>query len=178
MHITNIESCRATLFIFGATGDLATKKILPSLQQWYGDETPFAKIWCLGRRPLDETAFFSLVESKGGFKLSDVLKNRIRYHALTSMIPRPIRHWQTSLTKGRPPLNVFSFWPSSPKPFLPLQPNCTPRVFSSKTDPTIACCSKNPSAIAWKLQGKSNPILWLWRQKNNCTGSTITWVKK
>ncbi len=82
MQIRNNESCRAILFIFGATGDLATKKIFPSLQQWYGDETPFAKIWCLGRRPLDEAAFFSLVESKGGFKLSDALKNRIGYHCL------------------------------------------------------------------------------------------------
>ena len=77
-----MEFRNATLFIFGATGDLATKKILPSLQQWYGNETPFAKIWCLGRRPLDEAAYFSLVESKGGFKLSEVLKNRIRYHRL------------------------------------------------------------------------------------------------
>ncbi len=82
MHTRNTEFCSAILFIFGATGDLAAKKILPSLQQWYGDETPFAQICCLGRRPLDEAAYFSLVESKGGFKLSDVLKNRIRYHCL------------------------------------------------------------------------------------------------
>jgi glucose-6-phosphate 1-dehydrogenase len=52
------------------------------LQQWYGDETPFTEVWCLGRRPLDEAAYFSLVENKGGFTLSDGLKNRIRYHCL------------------------------------------------------------------------------------------------
>ncbi|KAB2927127.1 MAG: glucose-6-phosphate dehydrogenase, partial [Leptonema illini] len=56
----------AELFIFGATGDLAVKKILPALQQWHGEESPFAVIWCLGRRPLDNDGYCTLVEEKGG----------------------------------------------------------------------------------------------------------------
>jgi glucose-6-phosphate 1-dehydrogenase len=72
----------ATLLLFGATGDLATKKILPALEQWYGEETPFARIWCLGRRPFDTAAYLSLVETKGGFRLSEAVKQRISYHCL------------------------------------------------------------------------------------------------
>jgi glucose-6-phosphate 1-dehydrogenase len=70
------------LFIFGATGDLAAKKILPALQQWYGEAAPFTRIWCLGRRPLDGPGYFSAIESKGGFQLSAALRKRIRYHRL------------------------------------------------------------------------------------------------
>ncbi len=77
-----MASSDVDLFIFGATGDLAAKKILPALQQWYDDAGLFTRIWCLGRRPLDEPAYFSVVESKGGFRLSAPLRNRIRYHCL------------------------------------------------------------------------------------------------
>jgi hypothetical protein len=127
---------------------------------------------------LDEAAYFAPVESKGGFQLTDVLKNRIGYHRLDFDDSPAYRDLASRHDEGTSTAQRLFFWQSNPKPFLPLQPNYTPRVFSRKTDPTIACRSKNPSAIAWKLQGKSNPILWLWRQKNNCTGSTITWVKK
>jgi glucose-6-phosphate 1-dehydrogenase len=72
----------ADLFVFGATGDLAVKKILPALQQWYGDESPFDVIWCLGRRPLDDDGFIALVEQKGGFPLETEMRRRIRYHRL------------------------------------------------------------------------------------------------
>lgn len=72
----------ATLFLFGATGDLAAKKILPALQQWYEEETPFAQIWCLGRRPLDAKAYISLIETKGGLRLGETLKRRLGYHRL------------------------------------------------------------------------------------------------
>ncbi len=77
-----MENNGATLCIFGATGDLAAKKILPALQQWYGEETPFTKIWCLGRRPLETTAYISFIETKGEFRLGEALKGRIRYHRL------------------------------------------------------------------------------------------------
>jgi len=72
----------ATLLLFGATGDLATKKILPALEQWYGEEIPFARIWCMGRRPFDTVAYLSLVATKGDFLLSEAVKQRIRYHCL------------------------------------------------------------------------------------------------
>ncbi|MGB3211107.1 MAG: glucose-6-phosphate dehydrogenase [Desulforhopalus sp.] len=77
-----MEHSGSILFIFGATGDLAAKKILPALQQWNVDETPFKKIWCLGRRQLDEKDYISLIESKGDFRLSETLRNRIGYHKL------------------------------------------------------------------------------------------------
>ncbi len=72
----------AVLIIFGATGDLAAKKILPALLQWYADETPFAKIWCFGRRSLDVESYISLIEKKGDFHLSKALKDKIAYHRL------------------------------------------------------------------------------------------------
>ena len=77
-----MENRGSLLFIFGATGDLATKKILPALQQWYGEEAPFARIWCLGRRALDQGGYCRLAEEKGGFRLSDPLRARIAYHRL------------------------------------------------------------------------------------------------
>lgn len=77
-----MENRGSLLFIFGATGDLATKKILPALQHWYGEEVPFARIWCLGRRALDKGGYCRLVEEKGGFRLSDPLRARIAYHRL------------------------------------------------------------------------------------------------
>ncbi len=77
-----MENTGAVLCIFGATGDLAAKKILPALQQWYEKECPFARIWCLGRRPLDNTAYHTFVEEKGAFQLSEQLKEIIGYHRL------------------------------------------------------------------------------------------------
>jgi glucose-6-phosphate 1-dehydrogenase len=77
-----MENSGAVLCIFGATGDLATKKILPALQQWYGEECPFDRIWCLGRRPLDKSAYHAFVESKGDFELSEQLKAIVGYHRL------------------------------------------------------------------------------------------------
>jgi glucose-6-phosphate 1-dehydrogenase len=174
VHITNIESCRATLFIFGATRGLATKKILPSLQQWYGDETPFAKIWCLGRRPLDKAAYFALIESKGGFQLSDVLKNHIGYHCLELDDSPAYTALANSLDEETSTAQRLFFLAVKLDTFLTITTKLHATGLFIKDRTTIACCSKNPSAIAWKLHGKSNPILSLWRQKNNCTGSTIT----
>jgi glucose-6-phosphate 1-dehydrogenase len=70
------------LCIFGATGDLAAKKILPALQQWSKEGLPFAHIWCLGRRPLETNAYLALIEAKGNFRLGEQLRERIAYHRL------------------------------------------------------------------------------------------------
>lgn len=72
----------AILCIFGATGDLAAKKILPALEQWDEQEFPFPRIWCLGRRPLDDAAYLAFVERKGGFRFSEPRKACIRYHQI------------------------------------------------------------------------------------------------
>ena len=77
-----MKNSGVTLFIFGATGDLAAKKILPALTQWYDEETPFTAIWCLGRRHFDRAAYISFVEAKGDFRLNEALKKRISYHRL------------------------------------------------------------------------------------------------
>ena len=77
-----MSGIEAELFVFGATGDLAVKKILPALQQWYGEESPFAVIWCLGRRPLDNDGYCALVKEKGGLSLNPAIRDRIRYHRL------------------------------------------------------------------------------------------------
>ena len=71
----------AILVLFGATGDLAATKILPALQQWEGD-LPFARIWCLGRRPLDTNAYLKLIEARSGFRPDKALREAIVYHPL------------------------------------------------------------------------------------------------
>ena len=71
----------ATLVLFGATGDLAGGKILPALGQWDGP-LPFARVWCLGRRPLDTAAYLGLIEEKSGFRPDDPLRQALRYHQL------------------------------------------------------------------------------------------------
>ena len=77
-----MDTSNTVLCVFGATGDLAAKKILPALQQLHGEESPFARIWCLGRRPLDDSSFHSFIENKGNFQLSEQLKAIIGYHRL------------------------------------------------------------------------------------------------
>lgn len=73
---------RAELFIFGATGDLAVKKILPALQQWLQSECPFAAVRCLGRRPLDDAGYFAMAQEKGGFVIDPAMRRLLRYHRL------------------------------------------------------------------------------------------------
>ncbi|MBM9616164.1 glucose-6-phosphate dehydrogenase (NADP(+)) [Desulfobulbus rhabdoformis] len=70
------------LCIFGATGDLAAKKIFPALQQWSDESLPMGRIWCLGRRPLDTEQFIEFIEAKGDVQLSESLRNQLTYHKL------------------------------------------------------------------------------------------------
>lgn len=70
------------LCIFGATGDLAAKKIFPALQQWSGDELPMRRIWCLGRRALDTERYMDFIEARGNIRLSESLRRRIEYQRL------------------------------------------------------------------------------------------------
>jgi len=70
------------LCIFGATGDLAAKKIFPALQQWSGDALPMRRIWCLGRRSLDTERYLDFIEARGNIRLSESLRQRIEYHRL------------------------------------------------------------------------------------------------
>lgn len=76
-----------SLLLFGATGDLAAKKILPALCQWYEDATPYDTIWCLGRRPLDTEGYLAFIEGKGKFSLCPELRRRIHYVSLEFETP-------------------------------------------------------------------------------------------
>ncbi|MGD9949979.1 MAG: glucose-6-phosphate dehydrogenase [Desulfobulbus sp.] len=70
------------LCIFGATGDLAAKKIFPALQQWSDDALPMRRIWCLGRRSLDTERYIDFIEARGNIHLGESLRKRIEYHRL------------------------------------------------------------------------------------------------
>lgn len=77
-----MDALGGVLCIFGATGDLAAKKILPALQQWSEEGLPFSRVWCLGRRALDAEGYLALIEAKGAVCLGEQLRKRIEYHRL------------------------------------------------------------------------------------------------
>lgn len=70
------------LILFGATGDLVAKKILPALDQWADGTLPYSSIWCLGRRPFETDTYLAFIEGKGGMHLNDALRGRIHYAPL------------------------------------------------------------------------------------------------
>ncbi|MGB5823792.1 MAG: hypothetical protein WBH44_06925, partial [Proteocatella sp.] len=65
--------------LFGATGDLVAKKILPALNQWYEYAKPYDVILCLGRRSFGSEDYLKFIEMKGKLKLGDNLRSHIRY---------------------------------------------------------------------------------------------------
>lgn len=70
------------LVLFGATGDLATKKILPALNKWYDYEIPYSKILCLGRKNFTTDKYIEFIETKGSSVLNENIKNYIEYICL------------------------------------------------------------------------------------------------
>lgn len=73
---------RELLVLFGATGDLAAKKIIPAINKWYEYEIPYSKILCLGRRRITTDKYIELIEVKGKVTLSETIKNHIEYICL------------------------------------------------------------------------------------------------
>lgn len=69
----------SVLVIFGATGDLVAKKILPALNQWYEDARPYDLILCLGRRSFGNKEYLKFIEMKGELKLSNNLRSCMKY---------------------------------------------------------------------------------------------------
>lgn len=65
--------------LFGATGDLTAKKILPALNQWFGKAAPYDRIWCMGRRRFNTDEYLDFIEAKGAFRLTDAVRSRISY---------------------------------------------------------------------------------------------------
>ena len=111
----------ALLFLFGATGDLVAKKVLPALQQWDNGRPPFVRIWCLGRRPFDTTAYIAHVEQKGGFRIAGPLQTAIRYHQLDfadSAAYRDLAHKVTAT--GDPAAPRLFFLAVRPEAFVPI----------------------------------------------------------
>lgn len=70
------------LVIFGSTGDLIAKKVLPALNQWYEEQSPYDQILCLGRRPFSVNAYKDFIEAKGQFQWQDALKDKVAYMGL------------------------------------------------------------------------------------------------
>lgn len=72
--------------IFGATGDLTTKKLIPALYRLYEEDRmpePF-KILCIGRRPYEEGDFINEVRSKieGQYPDWEAFSKSIHYYAM------------------------------------------------------------------------------------------------
>lgn len=67
------------LVLFGATGDLVAKKILPALNQWYLEAAPYKKIICLGRKKLSNSEYIDYIQQKGSFKLDKKILENISY---------------------------------------------------------------------------------------------------
>lgn len=69
----------SALVLFGSTGDLTAKKILPALDQWYEYAKPYDVIVCLGRRPLSNAEYLEFIEMKGNLRLGNALRSCIKY---------------------------------------------------------------------------------------------------
>ena len=72
--------------IFGATGDLTTKKLIPALYRLFEEEqllAPFT-IVCVGRRPYEQSVFVEEIFSKlaGEYPKWDVFSARIFYYSM------------------------------------------------------------------------------------------------
>ena len=67
------------LILFGATGDLVTKKILTALNNWYEEELPYRKIICLGRKKFTQEEYLNFIQRKGQFKVNSNFKKTIEY---------------------------------------------------------------------------------------------------
>lgn len=76
-----------TLLLFGATGDLTAKKIIPALIQWYESSEPYDTVWCLGRRRFRTEEYLDYIEAKGGFRISEALRRQVRYLTLDFNTP-------------------------------------------------------------------------------------------
>lgn len=72
--------------IFGATGDLTTKKLIPALYNLYFDEQMPRNfmVICIGRRPYPEGAFVEEVFSKlvGQYENWDMFKTHLHYYEM------------------------------------------------------------------------------------------------
>ncbi len=70
------------LVIFGGTGDLIAKKVLPALNQWYEEQLPYEQVLCLGRRSFTTEDYLNFIQEKGQFQWVDSLKERVQYLSL------------------------------------------------------------------------------------------------
>ncbi|MCD4826952.1 MAG: glucose-6-phosphate dehydrogenase [Acholeplasmataceae bacterium] len=71
--------------IFGSTGDLTSRKLLPALSRLYKEKKidKKTKIICLGRKDLDTNSYLSYMNEESSAPLDlDVLKNIVEYHKI------------------------------------------------------------------------------------------------
>lgn len=94
-----METPQSTLILFGATGDLTAKKILPALDQWLEDADPYHTIWCVGRRSLDKEDYIRFIEAKGSIHLSEKLRSKIRYETLEFESPEDYSRLKAKMTE-------------------------------------------------------------------------------
>jgi len=91
----------SVLVIFGSTGDLVAKKILPALNQWYEDARPYDLILCLGRRFFGKKEYLKFIEMKGKLKLGDALCSCIKYLTVEFNTPEDYEKLNFMLTQNK-----------------------------------------------------------------------------
>lgn len=110
------------LVVFGSTGDLIAKKVLPALNQWYEEQTPYDQILCLGRRPFSVKGYVDFIEAKGQFSWTPSLKERIQYRSLEFNHKEDYQHLKSFLEKGN--AKKFTFYLAvKPEAFVKITEN-------------------------------------------------------
>lgn len=111
------------LILFGATGDLTIKKILPALDQWYQEETPYDSILCLGRRSFDKDSYLEYMTSKGVPHLSEDLRNRISYLMLEFNTAEDYGMLARQIQGGSTPRKITCYLAVKPDAFVTITAN-------------------------------------------------------
>lgn len=135
----------AHLFLFGATGDLAAKKILPALQQWAAGTPFFSRIWCFGRRPFDTPAYLAFIEKKGRITIEEPLLSAIRYQQLDFNDPAAFVDLAHRLGREYPPgTRRLFFLAVKPDAFVPIASGLRDGGIFSSTDPAHRLLCEKP----------------------------------
>lgn len=110
------------LVIFGGTGDLIAKKVLPALNQWYEEQTPYDQILCLGRRPFSVNGYKDFIEAKGQFKWISSLKERVHYMSLEFNHKEDYQNLKTFIEGGQYK-NITFYLAVKPEAFVKITEN-------------------------------------------------------
>lgn len=119
------------LVIFGGTGDLIAKKVLPALNQWYEEQTPYDEIICLGRRPFSVEGYKDFIEAKGQFTWMKSLKDCVQYMNLEFNHKEDYEKLKNYIEKGKYQ-NITFYLAVKPEAFVKITENLSLRGLLEK----------------------------------------------